>query len=42
METPGVHELHFIDPYVFFGAHAFYLDTAKPSVSVLGNPSVST
>ncbi|XP_024394078.1 uncharacterized protein [Physcomitrium patens] len=29
--TPGVHELHFTDPYVFFGAHAFYFDTAKPS-----------
>lgn len=33
VESPGVHELHFTDAYVFFGAHAFYFDTAKPSVS---------
>jgi hypothetical protein len=33
LETGGIHELHFHQPCVFFGAHSFDFDTANPSVS---------
>lgn len=40
VESPGVHNLHFVNPCVFFGSPVLKMDTSNPSVQYLHNFSL--